>query len=812
MGAETQIRMAGAADRYDASKIKVLEGLEAVRKRPAMYIGNTSAGGLHHLVYEVVDNSIDESQAGFCDRVEVTVHIDNSVTVVDNGRGIPVDMHPTEKRPAAEVVMTVLHSGGKFDNDSYKVSGGLHGVGVSVVNALSEFLDLEIWRDEKVYQMRFERGKPVTEFRQTGTTKRRGTKIRFRPDPSVFEEVNFSFDTLSQRLRELAFLNEGVTITIEDERAENKRHEFSYKGGISSFVEHLNKNKNVIHPKPIFMRGERDGVLVEIALQYNDGYNEIVFSFANSINTMEGGTHLSGFRSALTRTINTCAARLITKESVALSGEDVREGLTAVVSVKLSRPQFEGQTKTKLGNSEVKGIVEAMLNEKLSAHFEENPGVARKVLEKGLEALRAREAARKAKELTRRKGALDSGSLPGKLADCQEGDPAKSELFIVEGDSAGGSAKQGRDRRFQAILPLRGKILNVEKARFDKMLSSQEIKLLITALGAGIGKDDQDITKLRYHTVILMCDADVDGAHIRTLLLTFFYRHYQKILEGGHLFIAQPPLYRVKRGRAQQYLKDEAGLEDYLIELGAEDLGLRGEGGPPVTGTPLKQVVKKAIRLQKVLDILDRKGRNRHVLTALARQTTMDAAALGDEGRLRQVVAAAEAYLNVAAPEIMPVSFSFEEDREHACLKLVAATRANGTAHRNVIDRELCLTAEFEEVRRLARDLTAVGEPPFILTVGEKVEQVPNLQQAVARIMAQARKGLEIQRYKGLGEMNPGQLWETTMNPATRTLLQVKIEDAVEADIIFSTLMGDEVEPRRKFIEENALNARNLDI
>jgi len=490
----------------------------------------------------------------------------------------------------------------------------------------------------------------------------------------------------------------------------------------------------------------------------------------------------------------------------------MREGLTAVISVKVPEPQFEGQTKTKLGNSEVKGIVEALVNDRLAVYLEEHPADAKRIVLKGLEAARVREATRKAKELARRKGALDGGSLPGKLADCQERDPALSELFVVEGDSAGGSAKQGRDRKNQAILPLRGKILNVEKARFDKMLSSQEIRLLITALGAGVGKDDQDISKLRYHTVILMCDADVDGAHIRTLLLTFFYRHYEKILEGGHLFIAQPPLYRVKRGRAQQYLKDEAGLEDYLIELGAEDLGLRGEGGPAVTGTPLKQLVKKAIRLEKVLDILERKGRNRHVLTALARQVAMDAGALADEVRLRQVVVAAEAYLGVAAPAIVPVSFSFEEDREHACLKLVAATRANGTAHRNVIDRELCLTAEFEEVRRLARDLTTVGEPPFTLTVGDKAEQVPNLQQAVARIMAQARKGLEIQRYKGLGEMNPGQLWETTMNPATRTLLQVKIDDAVEADMIFSTLMGDEVEPRRKFIEENALNTRNLDI
>ena len=480
--------------------------------------------------------------------------------------------------------------------------------------------------------------------------------------------------------------------------------------------------------------------------------------------------------------------------------------------MKVPEPQFEGQTKTKLGNSEVKGIVEALVNDRLAVYLEEHPADAKRVVLKALEAARVREATRKAKELARRKGALDGGSLPGKLADCQERDPVFSELFVVEGDSAGGSAKQGRDRKNQAILPLRGKILNVEKARFDKMLSSQEIKLLIMALGAGVGKEDQDITRLRYHTIILMCDADVDGAHIRTLLLTFFFRHYQKVLEAGHLFIAQPPLYRVKRGRAQQYLKDEAGLEDYLIQLGAEDLGLQGEGGPPVTGTPLKQLVKKAIRLEKVLDILERKGRNRHVVAALARQGAMEAGVLGDEAQLQRIVAAAEAYLAVAAPTIMPVSFSFEEDREHACLKIIAATRANGTAHRNVIDRDLCLTAEFEEVRRLARDLAVAGEPPFMLTLGDRAEQVPNLQQAVARTMTQARKGLEIQRYKGLGEMNPGQLWETTMNPATRTLLQVKIEDAVEADMIFSTLMGDEVEPRRKFIEENALNARNLDI
>jgi len=798
---------------YGAENIKVLEGLEAVRKRPGMYIGDTSERGLHHLAFEVVDNSVDEALAGECSHIAVTIHIDSSVTVEDNGRGIPVELHPTEGVSAAQVVMTKLHAGGKFDKGAYKVSGGLHGVGVSVVNALSETLEMEVRRAGKVYAQRYRRGEPVAPVEETGVTDQRGTRVTFKPDPLIFETLEFSFDILSQRLRELAFLNRGLHITIEDER-EQKSHEFLYEGGIVSFVQTLNKAKTPIHPDVIYLHGTRDGLEIEIALQWNEGYSESVYAFANNINTIEGGTHLVGFKSALTRTINAYAVAngLLKKDNEALQGEDMREGLTAVISVKVPEPQFEGQTKTKLGNSEVKGIVEALVNDRLAVYLEEHPADAKRVVLKALEAARVREATRKAKELARRKGALDGGSLPGKLADCQERDPVFSELFVVEGDSAGGSAKQGRDRKNQAILPLRGKILNVEKARFDKMLSSQEIKLLIMALGAGVGKEDQDITRLRYHTIILMCDADVDGAHIRTLLLTFFFRHYQKVLEAGHLFIAQPPLYRVKRGRAQQYLKDEAGLEDYLIQLGAEDLGLQGEGGPPVTGTPLKQLVKKAIRLEKVLDILERKGRNRHVVAALARQGAMEAGVLGDEAQLQRIVAAAEAYLAVAAPTIMPVSFSFEEDREHACLKIIAATRANGTAHRNVIDRDLCLTAEFEEVRRLARDLAVAGEPPFTLTLGDRAEQVPNLQQAVARTMTQARKGLEIQRYKGLGEMNPGQLWETTMNPATRTLLQVKIEDAVEADMIFSTLMGDEVEPRRKFIEENALNARNLDI
>jgi len=804
--------IASDSSTYSADNIKVLEGLEAVQKRPGMYIGDTGERGLHHLVFEVVDNSIDEALVGHCDRVDVTIHVENSVTVEDNGRGIPVDIHPTEGISAAEVVLTKLHAGGKFDKGAYRVSGGLHGVGVSVVNALSEYLEVEIKRDGKVYFQRFQRGKPQGPLRETGTTQQRGTKVTFKPDPLIFEVLDFSFDILSQRLRELAFLNQGVQITIQDER-DRKHHEFHYRGGIVEFVEHLSRTKTPLH-NVIYIEGERDGVETQIALQWNEGYSESIYPFANNINTIEGGTHLVGFKSALTRTINAygVANGILKKDDEALQGDDVREGLTAVISVKVPEPQFEGQTKTKLGNSEVKGTVEALVNDRLAIYFEEHPAEARRIMLKGLEAARVREATRKAKELARRKGALDGGGLPGKLADCQERDPALSELFIVEGDSAGGSAKQGRDRRNQAILPLRGKILNVEKARFDKMLSSQEIRLLITALGAGVGKEDKDLSKLRYHTIILMCDADVDGAHIRTLLLTFFYRHYQEIIERGHLFIAQPPLYRVKRGRTQQYLKDEFGLEDYLIELGAGDMTLRGQGGPAIAGTPLKQLVKKAIRLEKVLDVLERKGRNRHVVTALARQPAMDASVLTDEAGLRQVVAAAEAYLKVAAPDLVPVSFSFEQDREHACLSLIASTRTNGAAHRNLIDRELCLSPEFEELRRLARELAAAGEPPYTIGEGEAAELVPNLQQAVARVMAQARKGLEIQRYKGLGEMNASQLWETTMSPESRTLLQVKIEDGYEADEIFSTLMGDEVEPRRKFIEANALNVRFLDI
>src|SRR5436190_8028205 len=624
---------------YKAENIKVLEGLEAVRKRPGMYIGDTSERGLHHLVYEVVDNSIDEALAGHCDKIDVTIHIDNSVTVVDNGRGIPVDIHPTEKVSAAEVVLTKLHAGGKFDKASYKVSGGLHGVGVSVVNALSEDLEVEIKRDGKVYQQNYKRGDPQGKLKEVGISKERGTRVTFKPDTKIFETVEFSFDILSQRLRELAFLNRGVKITIEDERSQ-KKHEFFYKGGLLSFVEHLNRAKTTIHSKVVHFEGEKDGVEAEIAMQWNDGYSENIFSFANNINTTEGGTHLIGFKSALTRTINSYAidSGQLKKDEENLQGEDVREGLTAVISVKVPEPQFEGQTKTKLGNSEVKGIVEALINEKLASYLAQHPADAKKLIMKGVEAARVREATRKAKELARRKGALDSGSLPGKLADCQEQDPALSEIFIVEGDSAGGSAKQGRDRRTQAILPLKGKILNVEKARFDKMLSSQEIRLVITALGAGV-KDDYDSAKLRYHSIIIMTDADVDGSHIRTLLLTFFYRQMPDLVEKGHLMIAQPPLYKIKRGKQERYLKDENSLEDYLIEMGTENVRVRATNdGHGLAGQPLQAFIKKVARWEKLMNVASRKKkRSRAVLEALLMEEELSEEALKDEAALKRI-------------------------------------------------------------------------------------------------------------------------------------------------------------------------------
>ena len=814
--------MASSESDYKADNIKVLEGLEAVRKRPGMYIGDTSERGLHHLVYEIVDNSIDESLAGQCDRIQITIHIDNSVTVVDNGRGIPVDLHATEKLSAAEVVLTKLHAGGKFDKGAYKVSGGLHGVGLSVVNALAEHLEVEIKRDGKVYQQAYERGAPLAPLKEIGTSTDRGTRITFKPDSTIFETLDISFDVLSQRLRELAFLNRGLRIFIEDER-HDKKHEFYYEGGIVSFVEHLNRVKTAVHPKVVYVQGEKDGTDVEIALQWNDGYTETVYSFANNINTTEGGTHLSGFKAALTRTINNYAAgsNLLKKDEDNLQGEDVREGLTGVISVKVQEPQFEGQTKTRLGNSDVKGIVEALINERLAAYFAEHPGDAKKIVSKGIEAARVREATRKAKDLARRKGALDSASLPGKLADCQERDPALSEIFLVEGDSAGGSAKQGRDRRNQAILPLKGKILNVEKARFDKMLSSQEIRLLLTALGAGV-KDDYNPEKLRYHTVIIMTDADVDGSHIRTLLLTFFYRQIPDLVDKGYLYIAQPPLYKVKRGKQERYLKDEGSLEDYLIEKGTENLRLRsvesnGNGGGTalgrdVKGAALQSFVKKVVRMDKLLQLMTRKHKERALIEALLLQPDFNAERLRDQKELEDLAIQLASYINLLAPEVGPMSSVVEKDPEHNSLKLVCATRSNGSGIRTVIDREFLASPEYRELKRLHGELVASGHSPFILEDGERSSELRSRKDLLDFVMERGKKGQYIQRYKGLGEMNPNQLWETTMDPESRVLLQVRVEDGVEADGIFSTLMGDHVEPRRKFIEDYALTVRNLDI
>ena len=801
------------ASDYSADNIKVLEGLEAVRKRPGMYIGDTSERGLHHLVYEAVDNSIDEALAGYCDKIDVTIHIDNSVTVIDNGRGIPVDIHSTEKVSAAEVVLTKLHAGGKFDKASYKVSGGLHGVGISVVNALSETLEVEIKRDGKVYQQSYKRGEPQGPLKEVGKSKERGTRVTFKPDTQIFETIEFSFDILSQRLRELAFLNRGVKITIEDERSQ-KKHELFYKGGIVSFVEHLNRAKSAIHAKVIYLQGEKEGIDVEIAMQWNDGYAENVFSFANNINTQEGGTHLIGFKSALTRTVNSYAIESgqLKKDDENLQGEDVREGLTAVISVKVPEPQFEGQTKTKLGNSEVKGLVEALVNERLANYLAEHPTDAKKIMMKGVEAARVREATRKAKDLARRKGALDSGSLPGKLADCQERDPALSELYLVEGDSAGGSAKQGRDRRNQAILPLKGKILNVEKARFDKMLSSQEIRLMITALGTGV-KEDYDAGKLRYHSIVIMTDADVDGSHIRTLLLTFFYRQMPDLVEKGHLFIAQPPLYKVKRGKQERYIKDETGLEDYLVEIGTEDIRVRtSSNGNGLAGQPLQAFIKKVLRWEKLMAVAVRKRRSRSVLEALLLQQDFSQETLKDEQAVKKFQIDLESYINLVAPDEAPLSCSLEEDPEHNCFKLICATRSNGTGLHTTIDRELLASVEYKELKRLFSELMSPGSPPYSVENGEEKARLRSFTELARYILDGGKKGQYIQRYKGLGEMNPEQLWETTMNPETRVLLQVRVEDAVEANDIFSTLMGDEVEPRRKFIEEHALTVKNLDI
>ncbi|NKB80875.1 MAG: DNA topoisomerase (ATP-hydrolyzing) subunit B [Nitrospirales bacterium] len=809
---------------YGADQIRVLEGLEAVQKRPAMYIGSTGFEGLHHLVYEVVDNSVDEHMAGFGEAIEVTLEIDGSVQVIDNGRGIPTGMHSAQKKSAAEVALTVLHAGGKFEQGAYTVSGGLHGVGISVVNALSEWLELEIWQDGQVFEQLYHRGIPEDALKVTGKTKKRGTKITFKPDTQIFETVEFSFDTLAQRLRELAFLNKGLGITLIEKQKE-KEQTFCYKGGIVSFVEHLNEAKTPLH-KPIFIAMEKPDIILEVALQYNDSYAENLFSFANNINTREGGTHLVGCKAALTRTINAYAYAndLLKKDADSLAGDDVREGLTAVVSVKVRYPQFEGQTKAKLGNSEVKGVVEAAVNESLGSYFEENPQIAKKIIGKAVDAARAREAARKAKDLIRRKGALDGGSLPGKLADCSEKDPALSELFIVEGDSAGGSAKQGRDRRFQAILPLKGKILNVEKARFDKMLSSEEIRTLIMALGTGIGrkredaekgrddKDAFDIARARYHKIILMTDADVDGSHIRTLLLTFLFRQMPELLENGYIYIAQPPLFKVKKGKTERYLKDETGLNDYLADLAVETLEVYLATSETILrGPAFLPLLKKLISFENLLARLRKTVYEAGILRAFVNEQDISRELLKDRTALHRIMDHAKQSLGMAYPDAM-VAMEIEDNEEHQSNTVVCRISTNGVVHTMEITHDLVGSADFRELQKTSPSTMGLGHPPYRVKFGNTEMHYHGSDELVGAILDMGKKGLTLQRYKGLGEMNPGQLWDTTMDPETRTLLQVKLEDMAGVDEIFTILMGDEVEPRRNFIQQHALEVRNLDV
>ena len=801
-------------DDYGVSSITVLEGLEAVRKRPGMYIGDTGVYGLHHLVYEVIDNSVDEALAGVCTDIRVVLHVDNSISVTDNGRGIPVGPSPTVKdMDTVDVVMTMLHAGGKFENSAYKVSGGLHGVGVSCVNALSEWLTLEIQREGKIHEQKYARGVPQQKVALMGTTELRGTKVWFKPDPTIFEVTEVSFDTLSQRLRELAFLNAGLRIVIEDERT-TKRHEFKFDGGIVSFVEYINKAKDTLHTQPIYFRAEKDQVQLEIAMQWNDGYDERISSFANNINTHEGGSHLSGFKAALTRTINSYAEKNGSWKDLkeTPTGEDAREGLSAVISVKLPNPQFEGQTKTKLGNSEVKGLVEQMVNEQLATFLEENPAPARKVVAKIGDATRARIAARKARETVRRKGALDGASLPGKLADCQSRDPAESELYIVEGDSAGGSAKQGRDRRNQAILPLRGKILNVEKARFEKMLTSNEIVTLITALGTGIGREDYNADKARYHRIILMTDADVDGSHIRTLLLTFFYRQMPELITRGYLYIAQPPLYKVTRNKKDLYLKDEHALDEHLLNIAADRASVVTPTGE-VTGNGLHALMEKVITYQERLDKLGHR-RDPRVLDAVVQAARIDETHLLDADALNAELEKVRAYLEAHSPNVMPqLKISREEDPEYQQSKrLVFRTDVNGASKDTVLDHAFLTSPEYKELLALRDVFVPLGGSPYTVKLEEGEKTVGTVQQMYQLIRKDASRGLSFQRYKGLGEMNPEQLWETTMNPGSRTLLQVRVEDGVESDTIFSLLMGEAVEPRREFIEKNALEVQNLDV
>jgi DNA gyrase subunit B len=804
---------------YTAENIQVLKGLEAVRKRPGMYIGDTDdASGLHHMVFEVVDNSVDEAQAGFCSRIDVTIHTDNSVTVEDDGRGIPVDLHREEGRSAAEVIMTELHSGGKFDKNSYKVSGGLHGVGVSVVNALSETLEMEIRRDGQVWSQTYHRGLPAEPIRPDGADERTGTTIRFWPDPEIFAILEFNYETLAQRLREQSFLNRGVHIHLKDERTD-KEADFAYAGGISSFVEHLNRNKAPLHPQPIFLSDTRDDgsgpEQIEVALQWNEGYQELIYAFTNTINNRDGGTHLSGFKAALTRAVNAYAAASGLSKNLKenLTGEDVREGLTAIISVKIKDPKFSSQTKDKLVSSDIKGWVEQVVFEKLSAFLEENPREARRIVEKCVEAAHAREAARKARDLTRRKGALDASNLPGKLADCSERNPEFAELFLVEGDSAGGSAKQGRDRKFQAILPLKGKILNVEKARFDKMLSSDEIKVIITALGTSIGKDDFDIAKLRYHKLIIMCDADVDGSHIRTLILTFFYRQMPEIIRRGHLYIAQPPLYKVAHGKSETYLKDDREYQAFLVdrikdawelEIAHGD-GRSGNGdGGRLTGARLAHFLEKMALFRQNLDKLVSRGYPADAIKVALQNGVKDKLSLTDPEKVERVARVIEA----SGFHAVVVG----HDEEHGTRYVRFLSKRDGVEREVRIDWNLVTGAEYRAMANNQLGLEAISATGFTLVKGEHVTAHDTLEEALETLYDGAKKGLSIQRYKGLGEMNPTQLWETTMDPGKRRLLKVHVEDDVEADSIFSILMGDEVEPRREFIQNNALEVRNLDV
>jgi DNA gyrase subunit B len=813
---------------YEADSIKVLEGLEAVRKRPAMYIGTTGKEGLHHLVYEVVDNSIDEASAGFCDNITVRIRVDNSIMVDDNGRGIPVDIHKTEGVSAAEVVLTKLHAGAKFSNESYKISGGLHGVGVSVVNALSSTLELEVRRDGGVYTQSYVHGVPTAPLEKVGKTKGRGTKVTFKPNEEIFEETEYSFDILSNRLRELAFLNPGVKITLTDERTD-KKSEFFYKGGIVSFVEYLNRSKKVLHKEPIFVSGAREDCYVEVALQYNDTYAENIFSFANSINTTEGGTHMIGFRSALTRVFNNYAVnnKIFKDSKESLKGEDLREGLTCVISVKVKSPQFEGQTKTKLGNSEVKGLVEGVVYEKIGTYLEENPSIARQLLSKALDAARARDAARRARELTRRKSALEVGALPGKLADCQERDPARSEIYLVEGDSAGGSAKQGRDRKNQAILPLRGKVLNVEKARFDKMLQNEEIKVIVTALGTGIGQGDFDISRLRYQKVIIMTDADVDGSHIRTLLLTFFFRQMRELVERGYLFIAQPPLFKVSDRKNEIYIHNEDEMKSYVLENGVNKIRIYLENGTTMTGNRLAGYLKKMIRIESILNKFEKEEKNREIIRVLAGDPALtDNDFKSEEALIRVAKRTAMAVgpvndTGMTIPKLdfaeKSVEFTVDMDQEHGLYKMVFAIMQDGRRLTTCVDKDTVRTPKFVEVKSLINQLAILGEAPYRVAAedaanGGSAVALQSMPELIDYVVTAGKKGLSVQRYKGLGEMNPDQLWETTMNPEKRTLLQVRVEDAVEADEIFTTLMGDQVEPRRDFIHKNALYVSNLDI